>query len=112
MYLFYLTKPTKLMKLSWLFTIVQIPLLKKVKAISDPRIIIDDYQGPTGIVTARIQGITLATGDIILCIDGDAFAQDNWIEIMSSKLNNPSVSLVGSTVVFFWNIILDNCITS
>lgn len=75
--------------------------LDQVKTISDPRIIVDDYQGPSGIVHARIRGISQATGDRIFCIDGDAFAQSNWLEVMNSKLDNTSVSLAGSTVIFF-----------
>lgn len=75
--------------------------LKKVQSISDPRIIVDTYQGPATIVAARIRGITQTTGDIILCIDGDAFAKPNWIEVMTYELADKSVSLVGSSVVFF-----------
>ena len=39
--------------------------------------------GESGIVNARICGINNSTKDIILCIDGDSFAKNNWIQEMS-----------------------------
>ncbi len=73
----------------------------KAKEFSDPRIIIDDYQGPSGIIHARIRGINQATGDEIFCIDGDAFASRNWIETLDNKISDSQVSLAGSAVQFF-----------
>lgn len=75
--------------------------LEIAQSISDQRITVDEYQGPATIVAARIRGITQTTGDIILCIDGDAWAEKNWIEVMSSKLEDTTISLGGSSVVFF-----------
>ena len=54
--------------------------------------------GPTGVVHARIKGIESVTGDYILCIDGDSFAQKNWVEVMSSTLYKNV--LVGSWIAF------------
>ncbi len=82
--------------------------LNIVKSFSDPTIIIDDYRGPSGIIHARLRGIAQATGDVIFCIDGDTFAQKNWIETLNKNLENTHVSLAGSSVVvsgtFFWMI--------
>ncbi len=82
--------------------------LREAQSISDSRIIVDDYKGPALIVAARIRGINQTTGDIILCIDGDAFAENKWIEVMSKELEDQQISLVGSTIItignFFWRI--------
>jgi glycosyltransferase involved in cell wall biosynthesis len=61
----------------------------KVKTIS--------YQGPKGIIYARIKGVYLVSGDIIACIDGDSYAEKNWIEVMSKLLKKGNI-LVGSWI--------------
>lgn len=58
------------------------------------------YNGPVGIVPARIEGITHTTGDIILCIDGDSVAASNWIVEMTHTLIIGQHILVGSWVQF------------
>lgn len=55
------------------------------------------YDGPRGITYARVEGLKHVSGDIILCIDGDSFAKENWIEVMVKTLNQGNV-LVGSWV--------------
>jgi glycosyltransferase involved in cell wall biosynthesis len=57
------------------------------------------YTGPSGITYARIEGLQQVQGDIILCIDGDAYASPNWIEEMTHILTQGNV-LVGSWVRF------------
>lgn len=49
-----------------------------------------------GIVYARIKGVSSATGNNIFCIDGDSYAENNWIEVLSEKLK--SNVLAGSYV--------------
>jgi glycosyltransferase involved in cell wall biosynthesis len=56
------------------------------------------FQGEPGPVYARIEGITNVSGDIILCIDGDSVAENNWIEAMVKTLESNSNILVGSWV--------------
>lgn len=56
--------------------------------------------GEPGIINARIYGISNSTKDIILCIDGDSFAKNNWIEEMNKTLNSHNNVLVGSWVKF------------
>ncbi|MEK7228102.1 MAG: glycosyltransferase family A protein [Patescibacteria group bacterium] len=54
------------------------------------------YNGPRGIVYARLEGLRHASGDIILCTDGDSYVASNWIEVMSHQLINNEAVLVGS----------------
>lgn len=76
---------------------------------TNPIIHLDIFNGDQGIVSARVRGISQATGDIILCIDGDAYAKKNIVEVVTGifvkKLN---VVLVGPFVRIhgnlFWNI--------
>lgn len=57
------------------------------------------YNGPQGITYARIHALEYTQGDIICCIDGDGYAKENWIEVLSSLLTNGNI-LVGSWVRF------------
>ena len=57
-----------------------------------------EYEGPTGPAFARIKGFEEVTGDIVLCIDGDAYAAKNWVEELSNLLKKPGVVLAGSWV--------------
>lgn len=59
-----------------------------------------EYQGPVGITRARIRGLDVVSGDIIICIDGDSVAEHNWIEVMSATLTKHNNVLVGSWVKF------------
>jgi glycosyltransferase involved in cell wall biosynthesis len=56
------------------------------------------YSGPAGIASARIEGLSHVAGDIVLCIDGDSYAEDNWIEEMSKALKKNKNTMVGSWV--------------
>ena len=58
------------------------------------------FNGAKGIVNARLEGLNHVSGDIILCIDGDSFAKNNWVEVMSTTLNNNKNVLAGSWVKF------------
>ena len=62
------------------------------------------YQGPVGAIHARIKGFESVTGDMVLCIDGDAYADRKWIQKMSTPLLNPKNSGVGGEV-FITNIL-------
>jgi len=57
-----------------------------------------EYAGPAGPVYARIKGFEEITGDIVLCIDGDAHAAKNWIEVLSALLMKPDMVMVGSWI--------------
>jgi glycosyltransferase involved in cell wall biosynthesis len=62
------------------------------------------YNGPQGGAYARIRGMQEVNGDVILCIDGDCFAEKNWIEIMSHLALEKRNVLVGSWIPFKGNI--------
>lgn len=65
-----------------------------------PKVLTVPYTGTTGIVHARLEGISRTTGEIILCIDGDSVAKNNWIEEMTQTLTQNKNILVGSWVQF------------
>jgi len=70
-----------------------------------------NYEGPFGIVHARVKGLSNVSGDIILCIDGDSKAKNNWVEEMTQLLNSNNnnilvaswVKLKGTLLGFFYN---------
>lgn len=53
------------------------------------------YEGPQGIIYARLESLEYVQGDIILCTDGDSYVAKNWIEIISGQLIKGNI-LVGS----------------
>lgn len=75
------------------------------------------YEGVPGIVNARLKSLEYSTGDIILCIDGDSYAKNNWVEIMSNLLKNNIlvgswVELKGSLLSKIMNVINKyNCVS-
>jgi glycosyltransferase involved in cell wall biosynthesis len=54
--------------------------------------------GEIGPVYARMEGIKNVSGDIVLCIDGDSIAENNWVEIMTKTLENDNNILIGSWI--------------
>lgn len=71
---------------------------------SDPRVTIDSYEGPAGIVHARVRGIARTTGDYVFCIDGDAYAERNWATELLAPFADDRVALAGSAVRFRGNL--------
>jgi glycosyltransferase involved in cell wall biosynthesis len=69
-----------------------------------PQVTIKELYGPSGIIYARKEGIASASGDHIFCIDGDAWAQKNWIESLDQLLLQNKKALVGSCVVYQGNL--------
>jgi glycosyltransferase involved in cell wall biosynthesis len=65
---------------------------------------VDNFNGPAGIVPARLRGLELVSGDIVLCMDGDAVASGNWVETLSNTLQERENILVGSRVHFIGNL--------
>lgn len=63
-------------------------------------VMVVSFNGPTGIVSARLEGLSHVSGDIILCIDGDSYAHRNWVEVMVATLSHDKNVLVGSWVKF------------
>lgn len=60
------------------------------------------FNGPVGIIEARLEGLKHVTGERILCIDGDSYASKNWVEIMTKTLEGNA--LVGSFIKYKGNM--------
>ena len=58
------------------------------------------FSGAFGIINGRFEGLKHVSGEIILCIDGDSVAKNNWVEVMATTLKNNNNVLVGSWVKF------------
>lgn len=58
------------------------------------------FNGARGLVYALLEGLNNVSGDIVLCIDGDSNARNNWVEVMTNTLENHNNVLVGSWVEF------------
>lgn len=63
-------------------------------------IMVVPFNGAKGIINARLEGLNRVSGDMILCIDGDSYAHNNWIEVMTDILGSHNNVLVGSWVKF------------
>lgn len=57
------------------------------------------YNNTPGGIFALIKGLEMVTGDIVCCIDGDAWADKNWVEEMVKTLDQNNI-LVGSWIKF------------
>jgi glycosyltransferase involved in cell wall biosynthesis len=68
-----------------------------VSHYSDVKLV--SYTGPVGQIHARIEGFKQARGEIIICTDGDAIVDKDWVENMSAPLTNPAITGVGGLVV-------------
>ncbi len=61
-------------------------------------------KGPEGIPYARIKGFEEVSGDIIACIDGDAWAKKSWlVNITRPLIRNPYVTLVTGYAILINN---------
>ncbi|MDB5254770.1 MAG: glycosyl transferase family 2 [Candidatus Nomurabacteria bacterium] len=76
-----------------------------------------EENGPEGVPYARIRGFEEVTGDIVACLDGDAYADKHWVENITRPLiDNADTTLVAGYVVLtndlfarltsFWQFVL------
>ena len=70
-----------------------------------PEIKLVEYNGPNGVTYARIKGFETVTGDIICCIDGDGYANTNWIKNTIKPFTDEKVVLTGG-VTFYTKLFL------
>lgn len=70
---------------------------KTVEIVQKFPITVVPFEDKLGIVQARLEGLEHVSGDIVLCIDGDSYAEKNWITEMV-LLFKKDVVLVGSWV--------------
>lgn len=62
------------------------------------------YTGPIGQPYARIKGFSEVSGDYVACIDGDAYADKNWLNrIITPLYKNADISIVGGRLVMHNN---------
>lgn len=59
------------------------------------------FNGPEGIPYARIKGFEVVKGDIVACIDGDAFADRTWLHHLTAPLlkNKQTTLVAGYTII-------------
>lgn len=66
------------------------------KKFSEVRMV--ELQSPDGIPYARQKSIDEATGDIVLCADGDSSYNPNWVSEMTKAITKPGTVGVGGLV--------------
>lgn len=54
----------------------------------------------SGPIFPRIRGFSLASHEIITCIDGDSIADPEWIERITQPFLNPNIVAVGGMIWF------------
>lgn len=86
-------KPDEIVVIAHNCTDKTIEIAKKFKEVK-----VVDYQGPRGVVFARIKGVEVVNGEIIACIDADSFAHKKWLERLLSSFGKKDVVAVGGYV--------------
>jgi glycosyltransferase involved in cell wall biosynthesis len=76
------------------------------KAMRFP-VIVKVLEGEKGIAYARYYGISVTSGDIILCTDGDSTTSPNWIETLSGLLDASKSMMAGTYVKYTGNLFWD-----
>ena len=56
-----------------------------------------------GLSGARNTGVSLTTGDVVVFLDDDAYADPTWLEHLLSPLDDPSVAGVGGWILPEWD---------
>lgn len=75
-----------------------------IKSFNDSRIIYIENEYNIGRSLSRNKGIKKSKGDFIAIIDGDDIALPERLEVkLNYLLNNPSIDLVASNIIFFSN---------
>ncbi len=72
-----------------------------------PAVTIVEYNGPSGIVAARLKGFETVTGDIVVCTDGDSTVSPEWVRSMTEPFKDSSIAGVGSNVHYVGNLLLE-----
>lgn len=67
-------------------------------------VIVKPVTDKPGILYARMASIKMATGDIILCLDGDAIASPNFVEELSHALESSGHIMAGARVGWIGNL--------
>lgn len=70
-----------------------------------PNIKLIEYSGPSGVTYARIKGFEVVSGDIICCIDSDAYATKNWIRRLTKPLYKNDIVLTCGAIFYTKSIL-------
>jgi glucosyl-dolichyl phosphate glucuronosyltransferase len=73
---------------------------RATEELKDVRVVTN--RSTKGVSGARNTGVAVATGDIIACLDDDAYASDDWLENLVKPLNDPTVAGVGGWILPHW----------
>lgn len=55
-----------------------------------------------GVSGARNSAVAIASGEIIACLDDDAYAEPDWLEQLTLPMTNPKVAGVGGWILPHW----------
>ena len=59
-------------------------------------------QSTKGVSGNRNTGVAVSSGDIIACLDDDAYAQPDWLEQLTLPMTDPHVVGVGGWILPYW----------
>jgi glycosyltransferase involved in cell wall biosynthesis len=86
---------------------------KTVEIASRFHVSLKILKGEKGIAHARYHGISFASGDKVLCTDGDTVVPKNWIQSLSQLLDESKSMMAGTRVKYkgnlFW-VVVNNII--
>jgi len=78
-------------------------LMKSLKKELPKEVKIIHNIGTSGVSKTRSLGIRAASGMLIACMDDDAIAEKNWIEILIRTFSqNPSIAVIGGKCILIW----------
>jgi glycosyltransferase involved in cell wall biosynthesis len=75
-------------------------LIRATKQFSNACVVAN--QSTKGVSGARNTGVAVASGEIIACLDDDAYAEADWLEKLIDPFTNPKVAGVGGWILPHW----------
>ena len=69
-----------------------------------PEIVVLANDGPRGLSGARNRALREATGDIAAFLDDDAWADEQWLERLAARFDDPRVVAVGGAALPIWPV--------
>lgn len=75
-------------------------LARAREELNDVRVIAN--RSTKGVSGARNTGVAVAKGDIIACLDDDAYAEREWLENLMIPFDDPKVAGVGGWILPHW----------
>jgi glycosyltransferase involved in cell wall biosynthesis len=72
----------------------------KVKLPPETKVVLN--QATQGVSATRSLGISLATGDVVACMDDDAIAEKDWLETLVRPVLSSNVAIIGGRCILSW----------